>query len=135
MPLSGVKGYKWANATQGIQGQIVYVNTSGEADFTTGVTLWPRGVLLNAPKQGETAQVNFPNVGDLAQVLCDGTTDIVIGDRLKSNATGRGIKAGVKSATYVATEVWVIGSAEEAFTTNGDGILTVRWEPHEGHWT
>jgi hypothetical protein len=135
MPISGNKGYVWANATQGIPGQIVYVNTSGEADFTTAVTVMPRGVLLNAPKQGEGAQVSFPAYGELVEILADGTTDLAIGDKLKSNSTGRGVKAGAKSATYVATEVWIVGAIEEAFTTNGDGRVTARWCPQEGHWT
>lgn len=135
MPISGNKGYKWANATQGIPGQIVYVNTSGDADFTTGVTLMPRGVLLNAPKQNETAQVSFPSYGELVQVLADGTTDLAIGDKLKSNSTGRAVKAGAKSGTYVTTEVWIIGAIEQAFATNGDGLVTMRWCPQEGHWT
>lgn len=135
MPISGNVGYKWANATQGVPGQIVYLSAAGTVDFTTAVTQRPRGVLLNAPKQNETAQVNFPDPGELVQVLADGTTDIAVGDRLKTNATGRAIKAGAKSGTYVATEVWIIGAAEEAFTTNGDGVITVHWGVLEGHWT
>lgn len=135
MPKSGNPSYKWANATQGIPGQIVYLSAEGTVDFTTAVTQFPRGVLLNAPKQNETAQVNFPSQGDLVQILADGTTDIAAGDRLKTNATGRAIKAGAKSGTYVATEVWIIGAAEEAFTTDGVGLITARWEPTEGHWT
>jgi hypothetical protein len=136
MPLaSGNKSYKWANATQGIIGQIVYVSAADTADFTTGVTLFPRGVLLNAPKQNETAQINFPAQGSLITILADGTTDIAVGDRLKSNATGRAIKAGAKSGTYVTTEVWIVGHAEQAFTTNGDGLIMAYWDPHEGHWT
>jgi hypothetical protein len=135
MPTSGVKNYKWANATQGIPGQIVYITAADTVDFTTAVTQMPRGVLLNAPKQNETAQVNSPKDGDIVQVLGEGTTDILIGDRLKTNATGRAIKAAAKSATYVATEVWIIGQAEEGFTTNADGLITARWNQHEGHWT
>ena len=135
MPISGNTGYKWANATQGVPGQIVYLSAAGTVDFTTAVTQFPRGVLLNAPKQNETAQVSFPSNGELVQVLADGTTDILVGDRLKSNATGRAIKAGAKNATYIATEVWIIGQAEEGYVTAADGLITARWEPTEGHWT
>jgi hypothetical protein len=136
MPLtSGNRSYKWNNATQGIVGQIVYVSADGTVDFTTGVTLFPRGVLLNAPKQGETAQINFPAQGELVVMLCDGTTDIAVGDRIKSNATGRGIKAGAKSGTYVTTEVWIVGVADVAFTTNGDGLIQVIWDRMAGDWT
>lgn len=136
MPLtSGNKSYKWANATQGIAGQIVYVSADSTVDYTTGVTLFPRGVLLNAPKQGETAQINFPAQGELVTMLADGTTDIAVGDKLKTNATGRAIKAGAKSATYVTTEVWIVGVAEQAFTTNGDGLIPVTWDRMAGDWT
>lgn len=132
---SGVKAYEWANATQGIVGQIVYLTSAGKLDYDTGIAIMPRGVLLNAPKQGEQAQVNFPDQGDLVLMLADGTTDIAIGDKLKSNSTGRAIKAGAKSPTYVATETWIVGQAEQAFTTNGDGLILVRWDKHEGSWT
>lgn len=135
MPLtSGNKSYKWANATQGIVGQIVYVSADSTVDYTTGMTLKPRGVLLNAPKQNETAQINFPAQGAVVTILADGTTDIAVGDRLKTNATGRAIKA-TKSATQVATEAWIAAVSEQAFTTNGDGLITAEWCPQEGDWT
>lgn len=134
---TGIKAFNWGNATQGIAGQIVYKTTTGEnVDFTTGVTLPPVGVLLNAPKLNETAQVHMPSVnGDVVQMLVDGTTDILLGDVLKTNATGRGIKAGGKSTTYVTTFVYVVGVALEGFTVNSDGLISVLWRVLEGHWT
>lgn len=135
MPTSGVKNYKWANATQGIMGQIVYLTAAETVDFTTAVTQFPIGVLVNQPKQNETAQVGPLSDGDIVTVLADGTTDILFGDRLKTNATGRAIKAGAKSATYIATEVWIVGQAQEGYTTNADGLITMKWRALEGHWT
>ena len=135
MPTTGVKGYKWGNATQGVQGQIVYKTAVDTVDFTTAVTQFPHGVLLNAPKQNETAQVNIPQDGDIVLLLANGTTDIASGDRLKTNSTGRGIKAGAKSGTYVATEVWIVGVSEEDFTANQDGLIAAKWKVLEGNWT
>jgi len=134
MPLSGNKGRKWANATQGIQGQLTK-RSSADVDVSTSIADEPMGPLLNAPKQNETAQLANPAMGELVQVLADGTTDIAIGDPLKVNGSGRAVKSAGRSGTYVTTLTWIIGTAEEAFTTNGDGIITVRWFPQQGDWT
>jgi hypothetical protein len=133
MPTSGVKNYKWANATQGIQGQLVKLTVAETVDVSTSIADTPFGPLANAPKQNETAQPTYMMLGDMVQVLADGTTDILIGDPLKVNATGRAVKAA-RSGTFVATVTWIIGFAMEGFTTNGDGIITVRWIPQEGSW-
>jgi len=130
---TGWRGFKWGNATQGVLGQIVYPTALDTVDFTTAVTQPPWGVLLNAPKQNETAQVWTPELGNgpIAWVLADGTTDIALLDRLKTNATGRAIKSTLAGA-FVTTAFFVIGYAMEAFTTNGDGLIPVFWRPVEG---
>jgi hypothetical protein len=133
MPTIGVKNYKWANATQGIQGQLIKVTAAETADISTSIADTPFGPLSNAPKQGETAQPTDMILGSMVQVLADGTTDIAVGDYLKVNGSGRAVKA-TRSGTFVATATWIIGTAMEAFTTNGDGIITAKWLPQEGSW-
>lgn len=133
MPFTGgAVPAKWNNATQGLDGQIVYMSAAGVADFTTGITLAPEGVLLNKPKQNETAQI-VDTPGQVAMVLADGTTNIAVGDLLKSNATGRAVKAA-KGGSYVTTIAWVIGHALEACTA-ADKLIAVKWNPIEGSYT
>jgi len=134
MPSSGEHGaYKWANATQGIQGQLAKLSAAETLDVSTSLADTPYGPLLNQPKQNEGAQVPNPKYGEDVQVLCDGTTDILVGDPIKVNATGRGVKAA-RSGTFVATTTYIIGYAQEGFTTNGDGVITIKWMPQEGSW-
>jgi hypothetical protein len=132
---TGWRGFKWGNATQGIVGQIVYPTGADTVDFTTAVTQPPYGVLLNQPKQNETAQIWTPEVamGPIAWVLANGTTDIALLDRLKTNATGRAIKATLAGAN-VATAFFIIGVAADAFTTDADGLIPVFWRPQEGNF-
>lgn len=132
MPTTGDKGKKWANATQGVEGQIVYESAAETLDFTTGLTQAPLGVLSNRPKVGETAQYANPKDGDTVLVLVDGTVNIAVGDLLKTNATGRGVKAA-KNATVVATVAWIIGYAQEA-CVGVDKLISVRWRPLEGQY-
>jgi hypothetical protein len=134
MAVTGQQGYKWNNATQGLDGQIVYLSAAGVADYTTGVTQVPEGVLSNKPKQYETAQVQVPQEGDIVAALVECTVGIAVGDPIMSNSTGRGVKAA-KNGTYVTTFAWIIGHAVEAAPAGaGDRVIGVRWSPQEGSY-
>ena len=63
--------------------------TTGLVD-TCGAGERPTGIQQNKPKIGEGVAVR--NLGT-SKLVVDGTTDIAIGDPLKSDATGRGVKA------------------------------------------
>jgi len=136
MPTSGIRGFKWNNATQGVQGQIVKLTASGVVDFCTAITDVPIGFLLNQPKQNESAQVAMPGddvAGPICLVLLNGTSAITFGDLIKTNATGRGVKAAVAGA-YITTVAYVVGNAMEAWSTASDALIPVRINIVEGQY-
>lgn len=132
-PFSGNKGKKWNNATQGIQGQLTKRSGADTVDISTSIADEPIGPLVNAPKQNETAQIPTPGMGEVVQVLADGTSAIAVGDPLKTNATGRAVKA-TRAGAFVTTVTYIIGYAEEALTA-ADKQISVRWFPQEGSWS
>src|SRR5262245_23537635 len=91
----------------------VRLNTSGKV-VVCGAGEFVQGVLQNKPQLNEGCTV-AAIAGSTSKLVVDGTTPIAIGDRLKADASGRGVKT-----TTAQDEV--IGLALEASTAAGDNI-------------
>jgi len=76
----------------------------------------------SAPVAGETCSYE-PLMGQVGYLLCDGTTDIAAGDRLKLNSSGQGVKA-----TPTAGDI-IVGIALAAYTTNSAALVPVQFIP------
>ena len=74
------------------------------------------GVLLNKPAAGAAAEIALINSGGICTLKVDGSgTAIAVGDTLKSDASGRGVKG-------VADRDKIIGIALEASSAANDLI-------------
>ena len=76
------------------------------------------GVIGNKPGAGASVTLALIAGGGIVRVVVDGTTDIAIGDTLKSDASGVGVKG-------VADGDLIIGTALEAYTSATVGYIDV----------
>lgn len=86
--------------------------TGPKLDKATAATDKFAGVLQNKPKIGEAAA--YRSVGT-SKVVVDGTTPIAVGDRITSDANGKGIKTTTDTDN-------TIGTAMEAASADGSII-------------
>jgi len=73
------------------------------------------GILQNKPILDEPASVDMLNAP--SKLDCDGTTPILVGDYLKSNAAGRGIKTAVDND--------FVGARAMEALPSGTGVISV----------
>lgn len=124
------RSFKYANATQGKVGNLVKITAAETVDLTAADSDVTFGILMNEPKQNETANLRMGEIGEIIKVAVDGSgTAIAVGDLLKAGANGLAVKA-VKAGGYVATAKYVIGVATEACSVAG-GVIGVQWRPFE----
>lgn len=109
---------QWANATQAVQYTVCKVtSTEGSVDLAAAVTDYPLGILQNAPKQNEAANVRISGWS----YAVAGANNLAAGDRLKVDTSGR-VVAATKNGTYVTSFKYIVGTALSPSANIGDWI-------------
>ena len=93
---------------------IVKISTTRTIDVADSAAV-AYGVLQDKPKSGEDGNVAPCGSGGITRLVVDATTDIAVGDYIKSHTNGKGIKATTDKDR-------VIGRAMEAATEDGQII-------------
>jgi hypothetical protein len=116
----------WAPATQGVQYTACKVtSTEGNVDLAAAVTDFPLGILQNAPKQNEAANVRVSGWS----YMVAGANNLAAGDLLKVDSSGRGVLAA-KAGGYVTSSKYVVAIALSPSANIGDWI-TVEIQKYE----
>jgi hypothetical protein len=109
---------QWANATQAVQYTACKVTTTeGSVDLAAAVTDYPLGIVQNAPKQNEAANVRISGWS----YMVAGANNLAAGDLLKVDTSGRGVLAA-KAGAYVASSKYVVAIALSPSANIGDWI-------------
>lgn len=109
---------QWANATQAVQYTACKVTTTeGSVDLAAAVTDYPLGIVQNAPKQNEAANVRISGWS----YMVAGANNLAAGDLLKVDTSGRGVLAA-KAGAYVTSSKYVVAIALSPSANIGDWI-------------